>query len=115
MDVVIHVDAHFSGVLDKLAQRSALLMQAGLRVAVVVTDQGVGALKAPFDPAVATLHQLVARGLMIAVCEAGLVGRRLRPEQVPPFCARVPVGVVELVRLQQQGAAYLTVSDSTYA
>ena len=113
MNAVIHVNTHNSSILDKLATTCDRLVANGVTVVVVASDEGVSALERASggDDAHAKLERLVQGGLAVLVCEATVRERELTPA---PYCKRTPVGVVEVVRLQAQGYAYVAVSNSHY-
>jgi intracellular sulfur oxidation DsrE/DsrF family protein len=50
---------------------------------------------------------LLAKGVMVFVCQNALKAFGIPEEDLCPGCAPVPAGVVALIQLQQQGCAYI--------
>ena len=50
---------------------------------------------------------LQAKGLHIRLCANALADNNLTPDDLWPGCQVVPAGLVEIVRLQRKGFAYI--------
>ncbi len=57
----------------------------------------------------AQMEELCQAGHRILVCEQSLRNLNLRPESLPEFIERTPVGLLEIVRLQDAGFHYIKI------
>lgn len=55
----------------------------------------------------ARLAELRQKGVRFQMCNNSLTGLGLKPDELIEGCEVIPAGIVELVRLQQQGFAYV--------
>lgn len=94
-----------------LALGNARNLQKGLGAAnvdieIVAFGPGIGMLKAG-SPAAARVREASADGIALNACENSMAGQHLGKADMNPAAGYVPSGVVEIVRQQQAGAAYL--------
>lgn len=94
-----------------LALGNARNLQKGLGagnvdIEIVVYGPGIGMLKAD-SSAAADVRAASAGGIVLSACENTMAGQHLRKEDMNPVAGYVPSGVVEIVRKQQAGYAYL--------
>ena len=81
---------------DKIFQLVLVANGPGVRQFVLHNADGA-ALAAP----------LQAKGLHIRLCANALADNNLTPDDLWPGCRVVPAGLVEIVRLQRKGFAYI--------
>lgn len=75
-------------------------------VELVVFGNGIGL--ATFDsPLASRLNETIAAGVQVAVCENTMKARKLKREDMNANAGFVPAGVVELIKRQQEGWAYI--------
>lgn len=75
-------------------------------VEIVVYGPGIGMLK--FDSAVANrIDEAVGDGVMIVACENTMKAQKLTREDMLASAGFVPAGVVELMKKQKEGYAYI--------
>jgi len=55
----------------------------------------------------ARIANLIQAGVMVFVCQNALRAFEISEDKLCPGCATVPAGVVALIKLQQQGCAYI--------
>lgn len=94
-----------------LAIGNARNLQKGLGAAnvdieIVVFGPGIGMLKAG-SPVAMRVREANADGIALNACENTMAGQHLKQEDMNPAVGYVPSGVVEIVRKQQAGYAYL--------
>jgi intracellular sulfur oxidation DsrE/DsrF family protein len=94
-----------------LAMGNARNLQKGLGAAnvdieIVVFGPGIGMLKAG-SPVAARVREAKADGVSLNACENTMAGQDLAKKDMNPAAGYVPSGVVEIVRKQQAGYAYL--------
>ena len=58
-------------------------------------------------PHAETLSRLHKAGVRFEVCNNALIQFNIRPDDVHPACTIMPSGMLELVRLQREGCAYV--------
>lgn len=110
-DLLLHVDSDDPKIL-MLALNNAANYRNGLpgetfRMALVANGPAVKLLTGEHADLAARGAELAAMGLDIRVCANALKGNGIKPEQLWPGCRVVPAGVVEIVRLQREGFAYI--------
>lgn len=110
-DLLLHVDSDDPKILA-LALNNAANYRNGLpgetfRMALVANGPAVKLLTRDHPDLAARGAELTAMGLDIRVCANALKGHDIPPEQLWPGCHVVPAGVVEIVRLQREGFAYI--------
>lgn len=75
-------------------------------IELVVFGNGIGL--ATFDsPLASRLDETMAAGIEVAVCENTMKARKLKREDMNAKAGFVPAGVVELIKRQQEGWAYI--------
>lgn len=110
--VVYHVDDHTRAIAAFRNITNQLKAAPDTRIVVVALGHGVdflidGAMderKNPYEP---MIDDLIFAGVEFKVCDNTLTSRQIDPDDIHPEVTRVPSGVVEITRLQQQGFAYL--------
>lgn len=75
-------------------------------IEIVVYGPGIGMLKNG-SPVAARIAGAVKGGMQIVACENTLTAQKLTRADMLPEIGYVPAGVVELMRKQQQGYAYI--------
>lgn len=108
--VVMQVSDNDAGKWN-LAMGNARNLQKGLGAAnveieIVAYGPGIGMLKADSASA-AQVREARADGIVLSACENTMAGQHLRKEDMNPAAGYVPSGVVEIVKKQQEGYAYL--------
>lgn len=75
-------------------------------IEVVVYGPGIGMLKAD-SPVAKRIADTLKHGVKVVACENTMKGMKLTYADMLPSIGYVPAGVVELMRKQQQGYAYI--------
>lgn len=75
-------------------------------IELVVYGPGIAMLKKD-SPVAARLAEALKRGVRIAACQNSMRGFHLQPADLAPGVTPVPSGVVELIRRQHAGYAYV--------
>lgn len=73
---------------------------------IVVYGPGIGMLKAD-SPVAARIASAMKGGIKVVACENTLAAQKLSKADMLPEIGYVPAGVVELMKKQQQGYAYI--------
>ncbi|PWB54061.1 MAG: hypothetical protein C3F18_06995 [Nitrosomonadales bacterium] len=82
------------------------LGSSNVDVEIVVYGPGIGMLK--FDSAVANrIDEAVGDGVKIVACENTMKGQKLTRDDMLASAGFVPAGVVELMKKQKEGYAYI--------
>lgn len=63
--------------------------------------------KAAASSTAGRVAEFQGRGVRFLLCNNSLTGLGIKPEQLIEGCEVVPAGIVELIRLQQDGFAYI--------
>lgn len=113
-DVCLHLDAKDPAMLG-LVLRNAENYLNGLPAGacrLVVAANGGGATlfageEAVFDELRAKTAELMARGVQFKICANALAENGIAHDRLWPGCEVVPAGLVEVVRLQREGFAYI--------
>ena len=108
--LVMHVDKE-DGSLS-VALRNAVNFVSAMEndsyeMVLVVNSKAVVLLReasGEFDKA---LEDACCKGLSVRVCNNALNEKGMSPDELYPQCTIVPAGVVEIVRLQKEGFAYI--------
>jgi len=79
----------------------------GCAMALVLNGPAVELLRAGACPRQADIAQLRGRGLRVLACNNALKDRGMTPADLINEAEVVPAGIVELVRLQNAGYAYV--------
>jgi intracellular sulfur oxidation DsrE/DsrF family protein len=112
MKAVVHVDLEDeSRLVEALANIRNLLDDAGdngVEAVLVANGAAVRLLqKGKSGKAEKLITELLARGVAFRVCGNALRHYRVERDSLPDAWEVVPAGIVELVRLQDEGAAYV--------
>lgn len=110
MKVVFHLDLDEEKIL-----RIALTNMENLRAAkpearinLVVNGPAVKFFRADFaEEHIHRVKGLLSNDVMIFVCQNALRAFDIPEDALCPGCAPIPAGVVALIKLQQQGCAYI--------
>ena len=110
MKVVFHLDLDEEKIL-----RIALTNMENLRAAkpearinLVVNGPAVKFFRADFaEEHINRVKGLLDKGVMVFVCQNALRAFDIPEEDICPGCETVAAGVVALIKLQQQGCAYI--------
>ncbi len=106
--VVLHVDA--VGGFLKTALTNAVnfaIALPGEELSLVLVVNGPAVTQLADKNIWPDLTKAAEAGLCLRVCNNALRSTETRPESLFPQSEVVPAGIVELVRLQQQGYAYI--------
>jgi len=77
-----------------------------VQIEVVAYGPGIGMLKLE-SPVATRVADAVGKGIQVVACENTLTAQKLARADMLPNISYVPAGVVELMRKQQQGWAYI--------
>lgn len=98
--------ARWNLVLNNVKNLQKELGQDKVKIEVVAFGPGINMLK--FDSEVGgRLQEAADSGVTIAACGNTMKGQNLTPADMHPAAKVVPAGIVELMRKQQQGWAYI--------
>lgn len=113
-DVCLHLDAREPAMLGLVLRNAENYLNAlpGETFRLVVVANGGGAPLfagegAAFDQLRAKTAELMARGVQFKICANALAENDIAPERLWLGCEVVPAGLVEVVRLQREGFAYI--------
>ncbi len=113
-DVCLHLDARDPAMLGLVLRNAENYLNGlpGETFRLVVVANGGGAPLfagegAPLDELRAKTAALMARGVRFRICANALAENGIAPERLWPGCEVVPAGLVEVVRLQREGFAYI--------
>lgn len=79
---------------------------ATVALEIVVYGPGIGMLRSD-SPLASRITQALQQGIQIVACENTLKAQQLSHAEMLPDIGYVPAGVVELMKKQQQGFAYI--------
>ncbi len=110
-DAVLHLDSGEESMAG-LVLRNAANYLNGLpdekfQLDIVANGGGVLHFSRPNPQMRQTVEELMARGVRVKLCANALREHSIPPENVWPGCQIVPAGLVEVVRLQRDGFAYI--------
>lgn len=92
--------------LNNVQNVQADLGAASVDMEIVVYGPGIGMLKD--DSIVASrVAEVMKSGVKVVACETTLKAQKISKSEMMPDIGYVPAGVVELMRKQQQGYAYI--------
>lgn len=92
--------------LNNVKNVQEALGKENVTIELVAYGPGIGMLK--FDSEMATrITDAVAAGAKIVACEVTMKGQHLTPADMHPDIGYVPGGVIELMKLQRDGYAYI--------
>lgn len=92
--------------LNNVKNIQAALGADNVDIEIVAYGPGINMLK--FDTPVGNRIQAAVQSkVKVAACENTMEAQKLAREDMQPAISYVPAGVVEIVRLQQQGYAYI--------
>ena len=110
-DLLVHVDdndpARLNLAMNNCANYAAALPGEKFQVAMVVTGPAAKPFSRDNEAQAERGRQLMAQGLSIRLCRNALKAAGLTEKDVWEGCEFVPAGMVEIVRLQREGFAYV--------
>ena len=110
-NLVLHIDSARDDVLRLLLRNAenylAALPGEKFELAVVANGPGVTQFRGELGELGERAKALAAQGVKFRMCANALREKSVAPESLWPFCEIVPAGLVELVRLQKEGFAYV--------
>ena len=110
-DLVVHVDLNDAGILglalNNIANYCAALPDEKFRVRMVVNGPAVQLFRRATCPHAERISELSAKGITFALCANALRSFSVASEELLPSCEIIPAGIVELIRLQREGFAYI--------
>ncbi|GAB6036515.1 DsrE family protein [Fundidesulfovibrio butyratiphilus] len=110
-DLVVHVDSDERKVLDlalgNIVNYLAALPEETFQVDLVANGPAVTLFVRPGEAVARSVADLGARGVRFKMCSNALRKFGVAEADLLDGCQVVPAGVVELVRLQRQGMAYI--------
>ena len=110
-DLCLHIDSKEPAILKLVLMNAANYIKAlpNERYQLVVVANGPSA--AQFHKSNEEFRAIAAplqeQGLRIRVCANALANNNMTAEDLWPGCEVVPAGLVEIVRLQREGFAYI--------
>ncbi len=110
-DLCLHIDSKEPAILKLVLMNAANYIKAlpGERFQLVVVANGPSA--AQFHKSNEEFRVIAAplqeQGLRIAICANALANSNMTHDDIWPGCDVVPAGLVEIVRLQREGFAYI--------
>lgn len=110
MKVVFHLDLDEEKILRIALTNMENLRAAkpGARINLVVNGPAVKFFRTDCaEESLTRIKHLIQAEVMILVCQNALRAFEIPEDDICPGCALVPAGVVALVKLQQQGWAYI--------
>ncbi len=110
-DLCVHVDQNDPALLglalNNIANYMAALPDETFRVCLVANGPAVQLFKSGATPHDARVADLAAKGVTFSMCANALKAFNVGKDALINGCEVVPAGVVELVRLQRAGFAYI--------
>lgn len=110
-DLCVHLDMNDPSLLglslNNITNYMAALPEEKFHVCLVVNGPAVQLFKRESCPQAERVAALAARGVRFTLCINALESFTVRPADLLPECEINPAGVVELVRLQREGYAYI--------
>ncbi len=92
--------------LNNARNLQADLGKDGVEIEIVAYGPGIGMLKRE-SPVASRIADALGAGVGVVACENTMAGQKLAKDDMLPKIGYVPSGVVELMRKQQQGYAYI--------
>lgn len=110
-DLLLHVDSNEPAILNLALTNAANYAKAlpgeKPRMVLVANGPAVSLFTVRHPELAARGAELAGMGLEIRLCANALQNNGISPDDLWPACQVVPAGVVELVRLQREGFAYI--------
>ncbi len=98
--------ARWNMVLNNMTNLREGVGSEGAEIELVAFGPGLAMLKAD-SPVKARIADALKNGVTINACQNTMKGMKLTPADMLPEISYVPAGVVEVMRKQQQGYAYI--------
>lgn len=101
------IDGSLAVALNNAVNYANALSGQAYHMVLVVNSAAVKELVAEKAALLEKLQPALKLGLEVRACQNALAATDTAPEQLFAGCQVVPAGIVELVRLQKQGYAYI--------
>jgi intracellular sulfur oxidation DsrE/DsrF family protein len=98
--------ARWNMILNNMTNLREGVGSEGAEIELVAYGPGINMLKAD-SPVKARIADALKSGVTINACQNTMTGMKLTPADMLPDIGYVPAGVVEVMRKQQQGWAYI--------
>lgn len=85
--------------------------EKNVRIEIVTYGKGIMLMLKTNTAFEAQLKKAIDTGIVIAVCQNSMRGRKVKSEDLFPFATEVDSGAAELVRKQEAGFAYLRAGE----
>ena len=110
-DLCLHIDSKEPAILNLVLKNAANYIRGlpGERFQIVVVANGPAVTQFAIgnEEFRAKAAPLQDQGLRILLCANALADNSISPDAIWPGCDVVPAGLVEIVRLQREGFAYI--------
>lgn len=110
-DVVMHLDSRDPDIFRLVCRNAANYLNAlpdeDFQLHIVANGGGAPCFSGGNAEFRRMAQELVDRGVTIKLCANALAEHNIARDEVWPGCQIVPAGVVEIVRLQREGFAYI--------
>ncbi|MCG2591687.1 DsrE family protein [Ramlibacter sp. XY19] len=106
MQVSDNDPAKWNLALNNAANLQKDLGMDDVELEIVAYGPGIGMLKAD-SPVAARISSALGNGVKVVACENTMAGQKLQKSDMLPNIGYVQAGVVELMKKQQQGWAYI--------
>ena len=98
--------ARWNMILNNMTNLRDGVGSEGVEIELVAYGPGIGMLKAD-SPVKARIADALKNGVIVNGCQNTMTNMKLTPADMLPDITYVPAGVVEVMRKQQQGWAYI--------
>ena len=98
--------ARWNMILNNMTNLRDGVGSEGVEIELVAYGPGIGMLKAD-SPVKARIADALKNGVIVNGCQNTMTDMKLTPADMLPDITYVPAGVVEVMRKQQQGWAYI--------
>ena len=98
--------ARWNMILNNMTNLREGVGSEGVELELVAYGPGINMLKAD-SPVKARIADALKSGAIVNACQNSMSGMKLVPADMAPDITYVPAGVVEVMRKQQQGWAYI--------
>ena len=110
-NLVLHLDSGETGMFRLVARNASNYLKAlageKFELHVVANGQGVKLFTTEHEELRDLGEQLMAQGVRFKICANALAENAIDPVNLWPGCLIVPAGLVEIVKLQRAGYAYI--------
>lgn len=110
-DLVLHIDSGENAKMNLILRNAANYLNAlpgeKFELAIAANGPGVRHFTMASNEFEEKLKELSQKGVKFRVCANALADNGIAKDKLWPFCEVVPAGLVEIVRLQRAGYAYI--------